>query len=321
MPRQLRMEYHNAFYHVMNRGKGRQQIFHDERYYKAFLDTIEEAHSRFAAVIHCYCLMGNHYHLLIETPLANLSRIMRHINGVYTQRYNQLKNTDGPLFRGRYKSILVDVDAYLLQLSRYIHRNPIETKQVLVEHTKDWSWSSYPVYIGKAVKPSWLTMGTLEEVYGSKQAYMQYVEKEDPNSISELYCQKKLPSVLGDLEFKESVKERVSLSNKEANRHLLSKLSFDNIVHQSSIIFDISIAEITSKNTGRKRGNLARKLTIYACQRLGGMTLTEIAHHFNLASNGAVSASLARMKKELVDKNKSELYEALQRKLNVIEYT
>ena len=82
----------------MNRGKGRQDIFHDSRYFQAFLDAVAEAHKRFNAVIHCYRLMSNHYHLLIETPLGNLGRIMRHINGVYTQRYNRLKRTDGPLF-------------------------------------------------------------------------------------------------------------------------------------------------------------------------------------------------------------------------------
>ena len=133
MPRLLRIEYENAFYHVMNRGRARETIFHNEAYYKAFLITLDEASKRFDCVIHAYCLMGNHYHLLLQTPKANLSRIMRHINGVYTQRHNRLKLVDGPLFRGRFKAILVDADSYLLQLSRYIHRNPIEMKKPLVE--------------------------------------------------------------------------------------------------------------------------------------------------------------------------------------------
>jgi len=122
MPRPQRIEYENAFYHVMNRGRGKQIVFHSDEYYLSFLTLLAETRQRFGCVIHAYCLMANHYHLLIETPRANLSRIMRHINGVYTQRYNRLKKTDGPLFRGRYKSILVEQDAYLLQLTRYIHR-------------------------------------------------------------------------------------------------------------------------------------------------------------------------------------------------------
>ncbi|OED44050.1 hypothetical protein AB833_02465 [Chromatiales bacterium (ex Bugula neritina AB1)] len=110
----------------MNRGRGRQTIFHDPEYCSAFLQTLKEVHKRFDAQIRAYCLMGNHYHFLVGTPRANLDRIMRHIIGIYTQRYNRLKGTDGPLFRGRYKSILVDEDAYLLQVGRYIHRNPAE---------------------------------------------------------------------------------------------------------------------------------------------------------------------------------------------------
>ena len=88
MPRKPRIEYENAFYHVINRGRGRQNIFHGEVYFRAFLDTLGEAHHRFGCLVNAYCLMSNHYHILIETPNANLSRIMRHINGVYTQRYN-----------------------------------------------------------------------------------------------------------------------------------------------------------------------------------------------------------------------------------------
>ena len=153
MPRPQRIEYKNAFYHVMNRGRARQAIFQDERYYQAFLDTLAEAYQRFHCIIHAYCLMGNHYHLLLETPNANLSRIMRHINGVYTQRHNRLKHTDAPLFHGRYKAILVDKDAYLLQRSRYIHRNPIDMKQPMVRNLHDYQWSSYPAYTAKVNAP------------------------------------------------------------------------------------------------------------------------------------------------------------------------
>jgi putative transposase len=99
MPRPLRIGYENAFYHVISRGRERQNIFHGEAYFRAFLDTLAEAHQRLGCVVHSYCLMSNHYHLLIETPNANLSRVMRHINVVYTQRYNRLKRIDGTLQR------------------------------------------------------------------------------------------------------------------------------------------------------------------------------------------------------------------------------
>jgi len=174
MPRPQRIEYENAFYHVMNRGRGRQFIFHDEKYYHAFLETLSEAHTRFNCVIHAYCLMGNHYHLLIETPLANLSRIMRHINGVYTQRYNRLKKTDGSLFRGRFKAILIDNDEYIMQLTRYIHRNPIDMKKPIVEELKQYPWSSYRTYINKEKAPSWLYREFTYEILTHKSKYKAY---------------------------------------------------------------------------------------------------------------------------------------------------
>ena len=125
MPRPIRIQCEHAYYHVINRGRARQTIFQGAGYYEDFLTTLEECHRRFDAQIHAYCLMSNHYHLLVETPRGNLDRIMRHLN---TQRYNRRKRSDGPLFRGRYKAILVDEDAYLLQVGRYIHRNPLEVK-------------------------------------------------------------------------------------------------------------------------------------------------------------------------------------------------
>lgn len=154
MSRPLRVEYEDAYYHVMNRGGGRQVVFHDDDYYHLFLDTLVEAHSRFGLQVLSYCLMGNHYHLLVKTPRGNLGRGMQHINGVYTQRYNRLRRTDGPLFRGRYKAIIVENDSYQLQVSRYIHRNPVEAH--LVDRLEDYPWSSYPAFINKGACPPWL---------------------------------------------------------------------------------------------------------------------------------------------------------------------
>jgi REP element-mobilizing transposase RayT len=107
------IEYEDAYYHVMNRGAGRRDIFDDDTDREQFLTIVKEAHTQFGIEIHAYCLMSNHYHLLIKTPRGNLGRVMRHINGVFAQRLNRVKVTDGPMFRGRYKAILVDSDTYL----------------------------------------------------------------------------------------------------------------------------------------------------------------------------------------------------------------
>ena len=125
MTRPLRIMYPNAWYHVMNRGRRGEQVFKSKDDYECFIAILHEALELFALRVSAYCLMQNHYQLLVQTPGANLDRCMRHINGVYTQRYNSAHGLDGPLFRGRYKAIVVGEDSYLLQLVRYIHRNPV----------------------------------------------------------------------------------------------------------------------------------------------------------------------------------------------------
>jgi REP element-mobilizing transposase RayT len=205
MPRPFRIEYENAFYHVINRGRERQNIFHGEAYFRAFLDTLAEAHQRFGCVVHSYCLMSNHYHLLIETPNANLSRVMRHINGVYTQRYNRLKRIDGPLFRGRYKGILVSQDEYLLQLSRYIHRNPIETTIPMVERLKDYPWSSYPAFVGLREPENWLDVALTYQFLKHPnpfEGYRHYVMRGVDEQTKRFHTKGNMGTIFGDETFK-----------------------------------------------------------------------------------------------------------------------
>jgi putative transposase len=145
--------------------------------------------------------MGNHYYLIIETPNANLSRLMRHINGVYTQRYNRLKKTDGSLFRGRYKSILVDQDSYLLQLSRYIHRNPIDMKRPLVELLADYRWSSDPAYVGKIDPPEWLYRDKTYRMLGHDDpstGYANYVAAGVDKDTADFYRKGNIATLIGD---------------------------------------------------------------------------------------------------------------------------
>lgn len=113
MSRPLRIVYEGAWYHVMNRGAGRRTIFHSDTYRQLFLALLGEITQTFGVEVHAYCLMDNHYHLLLHTPRANLSAAMRHLQRLYTQRHNRMEQTDGPLFRGRFKAILVDADHYL----------------------------------------------------------------------------------------------------------------------------------------------------------------------------------------------------------------
>ncbi len=134
---------------------------------------------------------------------------MRHVNGVYTQRHNRLNKTDGPLFRGRYKSILVDKDAYLLQLSRYIHRNPLDMKRPLVSRLENYDWSSYPAYVNKAPAPNWLCREKTYQMLGLKKKYYSYeayVAQSVDEDILQYYGKNNILPVLGSKEFREEAR-------------------------------------------------------------------------------------------------------------------
>lgn len=154
MARALRITFTGAFYHVTSRGNDRKNVFKSKPDREKFLEYLESATQRYNAVIHAYCLLNNHYHLLLETPCGNLPQSMRHINGAYTTYFNVKRARSGRVFQGRYKAILVDIDEYAKELSGYIHLNPVRAKMVETPEMHDWS--SYKFYIGKEKPAEWL---------------------------------------------------------------------------------------------------------------------------------------------------------------------
>ena len=154
MSRPLRIEFPGAVYHVTSRGDRREMIYRDDADRALQLEVIAQAMDRFDAQVLAYCLMGNHFHLVLHTRRANLSRLMRHVNGVYTQRFNRRHGLVGHLFQGRFKAILVDRDAHLLALCRYVERNPVAVSMVAAP--EDWPWSSCRAHLGQAATPGWL---------------------------------------------------------------------------------------------------------------------------------------------------------------------
>ena len=154
MTRPLRLEFPGALYHVTSRGNRRNPIFQDDADRRAWLDVLGRVCERHHFVIHSFCQMTNHYHLLIETVEANLSQGMRQLNGLYTQHFNWRHSHVGHLFQGRYKAILVQKESYLLELSRYIVLNPLRAK--MVSSLDDWRWSSHHYFVSQEYPPSWL---------------------------------------------------------------------------------------------------------------------------------------------------------------------
>ncbi|GAB4418444.1 MAG: hypothetical protein OHK0032_14430 [Thermodesulfovibrionales bacterium] len=168
MARPLRIEFPGAVYHITSRGNARQEIFLDDKDFAGFLDVLCFVVKRYNWILHAYCLMSSHYHLLIETPEGNLSRGMRQLNGIYTQQFNRRHNRVGHVLQGRYKAILVDKDNYLLELCRYIVLNPVRAG--MARGPRGWQWSSYKDTAGYSKGISCLTKDWILLQFGRERA-------------------------------------------------------------------------------------------------------------------------------------------------------
>lgn len=161
MTRPLRLEFEGALYHVTSRGDRREPIFDDDEDRLAWLSVLADALDRFHATAYAYCLMDNHYHVVIQTHRPNLSRLMRHLNGVYTQRYNRRHGKVGHLFQGRFKAVLVDQESYFMEVCRYVDLNPVRAR--MVKRPRDWPWSSYGAHAGHTGQSPWLDSRALHK--------------------------------------------------------------------------------------------------------------------------------------------------------------
>lgn len=176
MARPLRVEYDGAVYHITSRGNAKKPIFKDDEDRKTFLDILHKVNKRYNWLCHAYCLMNNHYHLIIETPDGNLSKGMRQLNGVYTQSFNKRHDRVGHIFQGRYKAILIQKESHLLEVCRYVVLNPVRAKTV--QYIEEWEWSSYKATAGKerllpCLTTNWI-LGQLDKK--RKQAEKEYRE-------------------------------------------------------------------------------------------------------------------------------------------------
>jgi putative transposase len=296
--RPLRIEYPGAFYHVTSRGNERRTIFESNRDRERYLSYLESAHNRYGAVIHGYCLMGNHYHLLLETPRGNLSKILHYINGAYTTYFNIKRNRCGHLFQGRYKGILVDKDEYCKELSRYIHLNPVRAG--VVRAALEYPWSSYRYFVGRDEKPKWLTTEFVLGDFGGEggrgfKKYREYVERGENKELDNPLKKVIASTFLGGKEFIDRIKLQ-HLEKKGIDRRDLPALR--KILRGPSLE---SIERAVIKRVG-KGDPLFKKICIFLSYEHSGLDLREIGEYFGM-QRSAIS-QLSRRFAETIKENK-----------------
>lgn len=303
MSRPLRIEYPNAWYHVMNRGRRGENIFANRGDYEAFVTLLRETSVMFNLRISAYCLMSNHYHLLIQTPEGNLSRVMRHINGVYTQRYNRKRNTDGQLFRGRFKSVLVQEDQHLLELLRYIHRNPVRAH--VGNAVGDYPWSSHHGYISAAKEWGWLHKDFLLGMFDrdrlkAKRQYQNFVHNDDSTEVTDFFSKENPPAFFGSQDFVDWVKATYhQLQNHQEipqSQHLAPTIS----EIKMAVCHCYAVEQKELEQTKRGQVNEPRNVAIYLARKRCGLRLDEIGPEFALLKYSSVSSIVTRTEKQLL---------------------
>jgi len=283
--RPLRIAYPGAFYHITSRGNERKEIFKTNIDREKFLTYLASATRRYGAVIHVWCLMTNHYHLLLETPAGNLSEIMRHINGAYTTYFNIKRERSGHLLQGRYKAILVDADEYAQQLSCYIHLNPVRVGAV--QRPEYYAWSSYRDYIGRRKVPEWLRRDFILGYFGGMSAkgersYRKYVEKAMGQDGRSPLKEVLHSTFLGSEAFVQGVTKE-HLEDKRADRDVPALRALAVRPSIEAIEKEVGVLFADETKTGRQ-------VSLYLCRKYSGRKLKEIGTYFGISESGVSQA-------------------------------
>jgi REP element-mobilizing transposase RayT len=285
MARPLRIQFPGAFYHITNRGNDRKPIFKDDEDRQRFLEILAQSVTTYQVAVHAYVLMANHYHLLVETPLGNLSEFMRHFNITYTSHFNRRHHRSGHLFQGRYNSVLIDQEVYLAAVSKYIHLNPIKVggiknrpvKEQLI-YLQDFPWSSLPGFVNVAKRSDFVDYRLVladsggDTVTGRKNYRRQLTE----TLTAGVPIKEKIvgQSILGEGDFVARIREKFVGTSK--SRELPAIRQLQSYLGQKQIL-DLIVAETgkTMKEVLNSRGE-TRQLAMDLLYRYGGLKNQEI---------------------------------------------
>jgi len=323
MARPLRIQYPGAVYHVTCRGNEQKAIFRDDLDRRRFLEYLTHSLTVYTVKLHSYILMTNHFHLLVETPLGNLAEFMRHFNITYTGYYNRRRNRSGHLYQGRYKSILVDKDAYLAVLSRYIHVNPVRVKTMekasleeKIRYLTTYPWSSLPGYLMRRKKEGFIDYTLVLAQYGgdtdrARQVYRKtlYAELATGIEIKDKVCGQ---SILGSEGFIEWVMERFLRGEKDRERPSLREIH----TYQAKDVILRAVEQETGKGieTIIKEKGPYRQIVMELLYRIGGLRGRQIGEIFDVGYT-SVSQERRRLRQRLLrDRKLASLIERIEQK-------
>ncbi len=327
MTRPLRVNVADGWYHCMHRGIERRTIFEDERDHRRFLELLGEVCERFRVRVHAYCLLGNHYHLIVQTPDANLSRAMQWLGISYSSWFNARHDRSGPLFQGRFKSIPVEDGAWVYELSLYVHLNPVRTmgygldkharnaaamgmtkpptqEQVSarLKKLRSFPWSSYRAYAGFERGPKWLTTSAILRRASRRTSDRHSRYREQVSALvssgvdaSRLELFREVVGI-GSVEFVELLRRGTGLGNRETERRgrLRQQVSFADVV--------TAVEEWRGEDADvwlHKHGDWGKWLVLNLARRYSGMTLQELGNQMGGMDYAAVSVGLRRFDSRL----------------------
>jgi REP element-mobilizing transposase RayT len=282
----------------MNRGRRHENIFTDKTDYALFIELLMELSGLFQVRISAYCLMSNHYHLLLQTPKGNLSRSMQRLNSIYSQRYNRKHGFDGPLFRGRYKSILVSADSYLLQLMRYIHKNPVRAG--MVKAMEDYLWSSYPGYLSYAKKWDWLNKDPIFALLTPKKKgrlgeFVKFMGREDSAEVTQIFSKQRLPALFGPNNFIARIKEARYFNQRDYEIPESKRMVPEAETIIAAVCRYYAVEPQDLLITRRGVFNKPRAVAVYLVRQLRGDELNTIKTLFGINTYSTVSSIIQKV--------------------------
>jgi len=298
MARPLRIDVEDGLYHVTSRGWERRVVVRDDRDRQRWLELLERVATRCGWRVFAWVLMDNHFHLYLRTPQANLSAGMHDLNSGYASFFNRRHRRCGALFQGRFKAVLVEEESHALELTRYVHLNPVRAE--IVQRPEEYGWSSYRHYLNAGKAPAWLDWQTVlaevaKDPSRARSAYRRFVEaglSEPPASPLEAVVG---GMFLGRGEWIDRWRRRLAREpirqDVPAQRRLAWRPTIEDVVAAVSQAFDVAPGDVLAS---RRHGNEARLAAIYLARSVGDGAVAAIGRHFGGVSQAAVSKTVAR---------------------------